>query len=220
VRGEGGPKKTRNAPRYNAGIGQLAARTPLGDPSHRDRTPRGRAPDSRLWRAAAKPVPEEVVGWKNLGEWSGRGNAQTESFVGLTGALRMRWRTNNETPQGTGTFRLILQSAISGRDLQETVDEKVRERARRTRPRIHARSKSRSTRKTSIGRSRSKRRSSAREDDEPQLRHRILERPDVRVWRLVRLEHGRAHGRHVLRLGWIEDSLPRGLGRLGDAAGR
>ena len=73
---------------------------------------------------SAKPVPEEVVGWKNLGEWSGHGNAQTESFVGLTGALRMRWRTNNETPQGTGTFRLILQSAISGRDLQETVDEK------------------------------------------------------------------------------------------------
>ncbi len=72
----------------------------------------------------AKPVPEEVVAWKNLGEWSGRGNAQTESFVGLTGALRMRWRTNNETPKGTGTFRLILQSAISGRDLQETVDAK------------------------------------------------------------------------------------------------
>ena len=73
---------------------------------------------------SAKSVPEEVVGWKNLGEWSGHGNAQTESFVGLTGALRMRWRTNNETPKGTGTFRLILQSAISGRDLQETVDEK------------------------------------------------------------------------------------------------
>ena len=71
-----------------------------------------------------KPVPEEVVGWKNLGEWSGHGNAQTESFVGLTGALRMRWRTNNETPKGAGTFRLILQSAISGRDLQETVDAK------------------------------------------------------------------------------------------------
>jgi hypothetical protein len=72
----------------------------------------------------AKPVLEEVVGWKNLGEWSGRGNAQTESFIGLTGALRMRWRTNNETPKGSGTFRLILQSAISGRDLQETVDAK------------------------------------------------------------------------------------------------
>jgi hypothetical protein len=71
---------------------------------------------------APKAVQEEVVAWKNLGEWSGRGNAQTESFIGLTGALRMHWRTKNETPGGNGTFRLILQSAISGRDLHETVD--------------------------------------------------------------------------------------------------
>jgi len=72
---------------------------------------------------AAEPVQKEVVVWKNLGEWSGRGNAQTESFIGLTGALRMHWRTNNEAPAGAGTFRLILASAISGRALQETVDE-------------------------------------------------------------------------------------------------
>lgn len=70
-------------------------------------------------------VPKEVVvSWKNLGTWSGRGNTQTESFLGLTGALRMHWQTKNETPKGTGTFRLILQSAISGRALQEPVDEK------------------------------------------------------------------------------------------------
>jgi hypothetical protein len=71
-----------------------------------------------------KAVQEEVVAWKNLGQWSGRGNTQTESFIGLTGALRMHWRTKNETPEGSGTFRLILQSAISGRPLQETVDQK------------------------------------------------------------------------------------------------
>ena len=71
-----------------------------------------------------EPVQKEVVVWKNLGEWSGRGNAQTESFIGLTGALRMHWRTKNEAPEGAGTFRLILQSAISGRALQEPVDEK------------------------------------------------------------------------------------------------
>jgi hypothetical protein len=71
----------------------------------------------------AKPVPKEVVIWKNLGSWSGRGNTQTESFVGLTGALRMHWQTKDEAPKGTGTFRLILHSAISGRALQEPVDE-------------------------------------------------------------------------------------------------
>ena len=73
---------------------------------------------------AARPVQQEVVIWKNLGEWSGRGNAQTESFIGLTGALRMRWRTSHEAPKGSGTFRLVLQSAISGRDLQAPVDQK------------------------------------------------------------------------------------------------
>ena len=35
---------------------------------------------------APKPAQEQVVAWKNLGEWSGRGNAQTESFIGLTGS--------------------------------------------------------------------------------------------------------------------------------------
>jgi hypothetical protein len=69
-----------------------------------------------------KPVREEVVVWKKLGQWSGRGNAQTESFIGLTGALRMHWRTKSDTPHEAGTFRLILQSAISGRELQATVD--------------------------------------------------------------------------------------------------
>ena len=71
-----------------------------------------------------KPVQKEVVIWKNLGEWSGRGNAQTESFVGLTGSLRMHWRTKNEVSKGAGAFRLILHSAISGRALQEPVDRK------------------------------------------------------------------------------------------------
>lgn len=71
-----------------------------------------------------KRVPKEIVIWENLGAWSGRGNAQTESFVGLTGALRVHWQTKNEAPKGTGTFRLILQSAVSGRALQETADEK------------------------------------------------------------------------------------------------
>jgi hypothetical protein len=72
----------------------------------------------------SKPIQKEVVIWKQLGEWSGRGNAQTESFFGLTGALRMHWWTKNEDPKGAGTFRLILQSAISGRNLQAPVDQK------------------------------------------------------------------------------------------------
>jgi hypothetical protein len=43
--------------------------------------------------------------------------------VGLTGSLRLRWHTTNEKPKGQGRFKLILQSAISGRALQEPVDQ-------------------------------------------------------------------------------------------------
>jgi len=70
----------------------------------------------------AKQASREVVVWKSLGAWSGHGNTQTESFVGLTGALRMHWKTKNEVPKGAGSFRLILHSAISGRELQEPVN--------------------------------------------------------------------------------------------------
>ena len=73
----------------------------------------------------AKQAPQqELVIWKQLGKWSGRGNAQTESFLGLTGSMRMHWQTKNESPQGTGTFLMVLRSAISGRELQNPVDER------------------------------------------------------------------------------------------------
>ena len=83
---------------------------------------------SALVGGCGSPRPEptqkkEVVVWKQLGSWSGRGNAQTESFVGLTGSLRFHWRTTHEDLKGQGRFKLILQSAISGRALQEPVDE-------------------------------------------------------------------------------------------------
>jgi hypothetical protein len=73
----------------------------------------------------AKQAPQqELVIWKQLGKWSGRGNLQTESFLGLTGALRMHWQTKNESPPGAGTFLMVLRSAISGRELQNPVDER------------------------------------------------------------------------------------------------
>lgn len=74
-------------------------------------------------RNPPQPAQKEVVLWKQLGSWKGHGNQQTESFVGLTGSLRFKWQTTNETPKGQGRFKLILQSAISGRDLQEPVDQ-------------------------------------------------------------------------------------------------
>ena len=109
------------------------ARTMRHVPScRRTPTPRGLAlalavASVALTGACGAPRPEparkEIVIWKQLGSWSGRGNAQTESFLGLTGSLRFRWRTANEDPKGQGRFKLILDSAISGRALQEPVDE-------------------------------------------------------------------------------------------------
>ena len=79
-------------------------------------------------RADQPPKPAaQSVAWHQLGTWSGRGNLQTESFTSETGALRVRWET---TPQAgdaasaaTGAFRLTAHSAISGRPLQEVVDQ-------------------------------------------------------------------------------------------------
>ena len=69
------------------------------------------------------PAPREVVIWKPLGSWSGHVNTQTESFVGLTGSLRFNWRARTQDPTRRGRFKLILHSAISGRDLQAPVDQ-------------------------------------------------------------------------------------------------
>jgi hypothetical protein len=71
-----------------------------------------------------KPATEEVVVWQELASWTGRGPQQTESFLGETGALRLRWETRNETAPGRGRFQVTLHSAISGRPLIVAVDTK------------------------------------------------------------------------------------------------
>jgi len=66
------------------------------------------------------------VAWRPLGSWSGRGSLQTESFTSETGALRVRWETkvpNAEGPPAAGVFRLNAHSAISGRMIQQVVEQ-------------------------------------------------------------------------------------------------
>lgn len=72
-------------------------------------------------RAAQAPA---VTVWRPLGQWSGTGSRQTESFDVVSGALRLQWSV---TPGATGTataapFRVWLYSAISGRPLQLVVE--------------------------------------------------------------------------------------------------
>ena len=66
------------------------------------------------------------VAWRPLGSWSGRGSRQTESFTSETGALRVRWETRlpgADAPLPPGMFRLNAHSAISGRLLQQVVEQ-------------------------------------------------------------------------------------------------
>ncbi len=67
-----------------------------------------------------KPRPQVVV-WKAIGTWSGRGNAQTDSFDMDIYRWRVHWKTSNETAPGKGHFVLNVHSAISGRILTELV---------------------------------------------------------------------------------------------------
>jgi hypothetical protein len=64
----------------------------------------------------------EVVVWRPVGSWSGRGNAQTGSFPSDTGSLRVHWETRNERAPGSGSFTVTLHSAVSGRPLLPAVD--------------------------------------------------------------------------------------------------
>ena len=71
---------------------------------------------------AAKPAPQMV--WRASGSWSGRGNRQTESFTSDTGALRVTWEASAVPGEPTpGRLKLIAHSAISGRILQEVLDQ-------------------------------------------------------------------------------------------------
>lgn len=68
------------------------------------------------------PAGHDVVIWREVGAWSGRGNAQTESFTSDTGGFRVRWETRNETTPGAGRLKVVFRSGDSGRPIMEAVD--------------------------------------------------------------------------------------------------
>ena len=72
--------------------------------------------------ARAEQAPGSGTAWRTLGTWSGNGSRQTDSFDVATGALRLRWEAK-PTAAAAGRFRVTLHSAISGRPLQDVVDD-------------------------------------------------------------------------------------------------
>jgi hypothetical protein len=71
---------------------------------------------------APPPPPRDVVVWREVGSWSGRGSLQSQNFTSDTGGFRVRWETKNETPPGSGTLKVVFRSGDSGRPIIEAVD--------------------------------------------------------------------------------------------------
>src|SRR4051812_12716303 len=74
--------------------------------------------------AAPVKAAEPQIIWRAVGNWSGHGNRQTESFTSDSGALRVKWETTAAGAPAPGAFTLTAHSAISGRILQQVVDER------------------------------------------------------------------------------------------------
>ncbi len=62
--------------------------------------------------------------WQVVGSWSGRGNAQTDSFDIGYDPCRIRWEARNETAPGQGRLRVTVNSSVSGRELAVAVDHR------------------------------------------------------------------------------------------------
>lgn len=77
--------------------------------------------DDRPGHVAHPPAPAAIT-WREIGSWSGPPSRQTESFEVSTSAMRLRWKTLNETSPGAGRLTVTLHSAVSGRPLQTMVD--------------------------------------------------------------------------------------------------
>jgi len=76
---------------------------------------------------ADSPAPpgaaaRQVVVWKTIGSWSGRGSRQTEAFTSDTGGFRVRWETKNAAHRGAGHLHVIFRSGDSGREIIDAVD--------------------------------------------------------------------------------------------------
>jgi hypothetical protein len=69
--------------------------------------------------------PQAIVAvTRPVGSWQGRGTATVGDVPSETGRVRLPWATANESPAGTGTFKLTMRSAISGRTLGIVADHK------------------------------------------------------------------------------------------------
>jgi hypothetical protein len=72
-------------------------------------------------QAPSQPQPIVAV-TRTVGSWQGRGTRTVGDVPSETGRFRIHWQTTNESPAGSGTFKLTLRSAISGRTIGVVAD--------------------------------------------------------------------------------------------------
>jgi hypothetical protein len=68
------------------------------------------------------PQPKDVIVWKPLGTWSGRGDVQTGTFTSDSGGFRVHWQANNAPRPDAGRLRVVFRSGDSGREIIEAID--------------------------------------------------------------------------------------------------
>lgn len=69
--------------------------------------------------------PQAIVPVTRLvGSWQGHGTTTVGDVNSDSGRLRITWQTTNESPKGTGTFKLTLRSGVSGRTIGIVADRK------------------------------------------------------------------------------------------------
>ena len=71
---------------------------------------------------AADPRPLSEPVWRHIATFTGRGNAQLETFPIERFTWRVQWETSNAASPGAGTFHLTANSGDSGRILAEVAD--------------------------------------------------------------------------------------------------
>jgi hypothetical protein len=63
------------------------------------------------------------IGWRPIGSWSGRGSTQTDSFNIESTQWRIKWETKGAASPAAGSFHLVVNSAVSGRPIQDAVTQ-------------------------------------------------------------------------------------------------
>jgi hypothetical protein len=72
-------------------------------------------------RSESQPI---VAVTRQVGSWQGHGSTTVGDVNSETGRLRIIWQTTNESPAGTGHFKLTLRSGVSGRTIAIVADHR------------------------------------------------------------------------------------------------